>query len=63
MTETCDHYWLPTDPDASGQPVFVPNRQLSPEPLTHAECKHCGIRTWFTEKQWWAIPARSEDLP
>lgn len=57
MTENCAHYWEPSDKDKDGQPVFAKNRQFGLNPTTHAKCRYCGIRTWFTKKQWQAIPA------
>lgn len=52
----CDHYWIPNS-GQGGEPEFRPNRQMSREPLMHVMCSRCKCRTWFTEKQWNAIPA------
>lgn len=56
ITGQCDHYWIPNS-GRGGEPEFRPNRQMSTEPLMHVMCETCKCRTWFTEKQWWAIPA------
>lgn len=54
--KACAHYWIPNS-GQGGEPVFKPNRMMSPEPTMHAMCSLCKTRTWFTEKQWNAIPA------
>lgn len=54
----CAHYWIPNS-GQGGEPVFTPNRQMSQYPTMHVVCSQCGARTWFTEKQWWAIPAKA----
>jgi hypothetical protein len=56
MTPECDHYWI-ANSGRGGEPDFRPNRQMSPEPTMHVTCGRCKSRTWFTEKQWKAIPA------
>lgn len=56
ITGECEHYWIPNS-GRGGDPEFRQNRQMSHEPLMHVQCGKCKCRTWFTEKQWWAIPA------
>jgi hypothetical protein len=51
----CVHYWI-SNSGFGGEPEFRPNRQMSSEPLMHVKCSLCDARTWFTEKQWRAIP-------
>lgn len=53
--EPCAHYWEPTS--RGGQPVFKLQPFGPREPACHAKCAYCGDRTWFTEKQWWGMPA------
>ena len=55
----CKHYWIPNG-SRGGEPKFRKNRQLSASPLLYARCNICHARTWFTEEQWNAIPATSE---
>lgn len=43
--------------NCGGEPEFRPAPQMSAAPLMHVKCQKCGDRTWFTEEQWWAIPA------
>lgn len=53
----CEHYWVPNS-GRGGEPKFLMNRTMHPtEPLMHVQCSRCGVRTWLTEAQWWAIPA------
>jgi hypothetical protein len=52
----CNHYWIPNS-GKGGEPDFRLNRQMGSEPIMHVMCSLCGARTWFTAKQWQAIPA------
>jgi hypothetical protein len=52
--ETCAHIWT-ANSGQGGSPRFVPNRMMSAEPLMHVMCCECGVRTWFTEKRWYAM--------
>jgi hypothetical protein len=56
MSQDCAHYWIPNS-GQGGEPDFRVNRTMGPAPLMHVMCSKCRCRTWFTEKQWWAIPA------
>jgi hypothetical protein len=56
MLINCAHYWIQNS-GRGGEPEFRPNRQMSPYPTMHVACSKCGTRTWFTEKQWLALPA------
>jgi len=62
MNDKCDHYWEPTSPDKDGQPIFKPQTIAGYQKATHAKCRYCGDRTWFTEKQWWAMPGEPYPL-
>lgn len=55
MTEECNHYWI-SNSGRGGEPEFRPNRHMWAEPMMHVRCSECGCRTWFSEKQWYAIP-------
>lgn len=52
--DKCAHIWIANSGQA-GAPRFRPNRQMSVEPLMHVMCAECDARTWFTEKQWFAM--------
>lgn len=55
----CSHYWIPNS-GKGGEPEFRLSRQMGTEPVMHVMCSLCDTRTWFTEKQWQAIPATVE---
>lgn len=51
------HTWV-TNSGQGGEPKFVLNRQMSAQLIMHVKCQGCGVRTWFTEAQWRAIPTQ-----
>ena len=57
MNEECNHYWEPSNVDSTGSAEF---RMFMGKPATHATCKVCNTRTWFTKEQWAEIPATSD---
>ncbi len=58
----CHHIWV-ANSGRGGEPDFRPNRQMSSEPLMHVTCRTCGTRTWFTQKQWLALPVARKVEP
>jgi len=54
-TEDCAHNWV-ANGGQGGAPQFRANRYMHPEPHMHVKCSGCGLRTWFTEKQWIDLP-------
>lgn len=60
LAAPCAHIWI-ANSGAGGAPSFRPNRQMSVEPLMHVRCCDCSARTWFTEKQWYAMNEARDD--
>lgn len=50
--ETCKHIWI-ANSGVGGPPRF--NIRIDVSPVMHVTCCDCGARTFFTEKQWYAM--------
>ena len=58
----CEHHWI-ANTGRGGPAEFRANRMMGPEPTMHVTCGKCGDRTWFTPKQWEAMPFADREGP